>query len=78
MKQKIQKEENHIKYEYETLVPFVQNNDKTGMCPMENKFKDENDIHMIYNEMIKNGQSSFVANLHNLWHNINIHSKILF
>ena len=48
-------EENHIKYEYETLVPFVQNNDKTGMCPMENKFKDENDIHMIYNEMIKNG-----------------------
>ena len=48
-------EENHIKYEYETLVPFVQNNDKTGMCPMENKFKGENDIHMIYNEMIKNG-----------------------
>lgn len=45
-------EENHIKYEYKTLVPYVQNNDKTGMCPMENKFKDEKDIHIIYNEMI--------------------------
>lgn len=45
-------EENHIKYEYKTLVPYVQNNDKTGMCPMENKFKDEKDIYVIYNEMI--------------------------
>lgn len=47
-------EENHIKYEYEKLVPYVQNNDKTGMCPMENKFKEEKDINVIYNEMVKN------------------------
>ena len=45
-------EENHIKYEYEKLVPYVQNNAKDGMCPMENKFRDEKDIHIVYNEMI--------------------------
>lgn len=46
-------EENHIKYEYKHLTDYVQNNDKTGMCPMENKYKDELDINVIYNEMIK-------------------------
>lgn len=45
-------EENNIKYEYKTLVDYVQNNDKTGMCPMENKYKDVEDINVIYNEMI--------------------------
>lgn len=44
---------NKIKYEYRKLVDYVQNNDKTGMCPMENKYKDEKNIQIIYNEMIK-------------------------
>lgn len=33
----------------------MQNNDKTGMCPMENKYKEEKDIQKIYEEMIKRG-----------------------
>lgn len=41
-------EENNIKYEYENRVPYIINNDKTGMCPMENKFKDEKDLMVIY------------------------------
>lgn len=45
-------EESHIKYEYKTLTEYVINNDKTGMCPMENKYKDEKDINKIYEEMI--------------------------
>ncbi len=45
-------EENHVKYEYENLVEYIQNNDKTGMCPMENKYKDEKDITVIYDDMI--------------------------
>ena len=45
-------EENNVKYEYKTLADYVQNNDKTGMCPMENKYKDENNINTIYNEMV--------------------------
>lgn len=47
-------EGNNIKYEYNKLVDYVQNNDKTGMCPMENKFKDETDVNVVYNEMINN------------------------
>ena len=46
-------EKNNIKYGYNTLTEYVINNDKTGMCPMENKYKDEKDITKIYNEMIK-------------------------
>ena len=46
-------EENHVKYEYENLVDYIRNNDKTGMCPMENKFKDEKEINIIYQEMLK-------------------------
>ncbi len=46
-------EKNNIEYEYKTLTEYVINNDKTGMCPMENKYKDEKDITKIYNEMIK-------------------------
>ena len=46
-------EKNNIKYGYKTLTEYVINNDKTGMCPMENKYKDEKDITKIYNEMIK-------------------------
>lgn len=45
-------DKNNIKYEYKNLVDYVQNNEKTGMCPMENKYKEENDINKIYNEMI--------------------------
>lgn len=46
-------EENHIKYEYKTLTEYVINNSKTGMCPMENKYKDEKDIYKIYDEIIR-------------------------
>lgn len=45
-------EENDVKYEYRDLVDYVQNNNKTGMCPMENKFKDEKDIYIVYNKML--------------------------
>lgn len=47
-------EGNNIKYEYNKLVDYVQNNDKTGMCPMENKFKNITDINVVYKEMINN------------------------
>lgn len=47
--------ENHIKYEYKNLTDYVQNNDKTGMCPMENKYKEERNIDKIYNEMLSMG-----------------------
>ena len=35
-------EENNIKYEYGKKVDYIINQSKTGMCPMENKYKDEN------------------------------------
>lgn len=44
--------ENNIKFEYKNLTEYVQNNDKTGMCPMENKYKDEKNIKKIYDEII--------------------------
>ena len=46
-------EENNIKYEYKNLAEYVINNDKTGMCPMENKFKDETDLNVIYKYFVK-------------------------
>lgn len=46
-------EENNIKYEYKNRVEYIINNDKTGMCPMENKFKEEKDLMNIYNYFIK-------------------------
>lgn len=46
-------EENTVKYEYRQLVEYVQNNDKTGMCPMENKYREEAGIHRIYEEMVE-------------------------
>lgn len=46
-------EENNVKYEYNNKVEFIQNNDKTGMCPMENKFKNEKDLINIYNYFVK-------------------------
>ena len=45
-------EQNHIKYEYKEKVPYIINQTKTGMCPMENKYKDEKDINIIYKEML--------------------------
>lgn len=45
-------ENNNVKYEYKELVQYIQNNDKTGMCPMENKYKDEQDINKIYSDII--------------------------
>ncbi len=46
-------DENNIKYEYNKKVEFIQNNDKNGMCPMENKFKDEVNLIAIYNYFVK-------------------------
>lgn len=45
-------EENDIKYKYENRVSYIINNDKTGMCPMENKFKDEKNLNVIYNHFV--------------------------
>ncbi len=46
-------EEHKIKYEYKNKVEFIINNDKTGMCPMENKFKYEKNLNIIYNYFVK-------------------------
>ena len=45
-------EENNIKYEYKEKVQYIINQAKNGMCPMENKYKDEVNIHKIYSEII--------------------------
>ena len=45
-------ENNNIKYSFGNRVDYIINNDKTGMCPMENKFKDENDLKVIYDYFI--------------------------
>lgn len=45
-------EENGIKYEYKQKVDYIKNKDNTGMCPMENKYKEEKDIHIVYQEML--------------------------
>ena len=42
-------EKYEVKYEY---LKYIENNDKTGMCPMENKYKDEQNEEVIYKEMI--------------------------
>ena len=46
-------EKNAVSYAYKNFTEYVQNNDRTGMCPMENKYKDELDIYKVYEEMIK-------------------------
>ena len=46
-------EKNNIKYEYKNKVKYIINNEKTGMCPMENKFKDELDLNKIYDFFVK-------------------------
>lgn len=45
--------EYNIEFNYKTKVPFIINKDNTGMCPMENKYKDEKDIKKIYWDIIK-------------------------
>ena len=45
-------ENNNIKYSFGNRVDYIINNDKTGMCPMENKFKNEKNLKVIYNYFI--------------------------
>ncbi len=45
-------EKNNVRYEYREKVDYIINQAKTGMCPMESKYKDENDINKIYSEML--------------------------
>ena len=45
-------EKYNIKYEYENKTEYIQNNEKTGMCPMENKYRYEMDIEKIFEEVI--------------------------
>lgn len=45
-------EENSVKYEYNQKVEYIRNKDNTGMCPMENKYKEEKDIYVVYQEML--------------------------
>ena len=46
-------DEHEVKYEYKILTDYIINNDQTGMCPMEKKYKEEKDINKIYQEMIE-------------------------
>lgn len=46
-------EENNIRYEYLNKVDYIVNKTNTGMCPMENKYKDETDIYEIYRQVIE-------------------------
>lgn len=45
-------DENGVLYEYSEKVDYIRNKDNTGMCPMENKYKEEKEIHKIYLEML--------------------------
>ena len=46
-------EDNQVKYEFKEKVEYIKNNDNTGMCPMQNKYKDEIDIKKIYKEILE-------------------------
>ena len=48
-------EEANIQYSYGKIVDYIQNRDKSGMCPMENKYKNEVDTSKIYQEILRNG-----------------------
>lgn len=39
-------------YSFGKLVPYIKNNDQTGMCPMETKFQEEKEARKIYREII--------------------------
>ncbi len=45
-------EKNNVRYKFNNKVDYIKNKDNTGMCPMENKYKYEADINIIYNDMI--------------------------
>lgn len=45
-------EESKVKYQYKQKVDYIINQTKTGMCPMENKYKEVQDINEIYYDMI--------------------------
>lgn len=45
-------EANNVKYEYETKVDYIRNKDNTGMCPMEHRYQNENDIYAIYTNIL--------------------------
>ncbi|MFG6319892.1 MAG: DUF1893 domain-containing protein [Clostridia bacterium] len=45
-------EKTGVRYEFSQKVDYIINETKTGMCPMENKYKDENDLDKIYNEIM--------------------------
>lgn len=44
---------NHISYEYKQKVEYIINRDKTGMCPMEERFKNVEEAEKIYEELVK-------------------------
>ena len=46
-------EANNIKYDYKNKAEYIINNEKNGMCPMENKFKDEKNLMNIYEYFVK-------------------------
>lgn len=45
-------ENNNIQYEYNIKTEYIKNNEKTEMCPMENKYKDETDLSKIFKDII--------------------------
>ncbi|WP_028042423.1 DUF1893 domain-containing protein [Candidatus Stoquefichus massiliensis] len=45
----------HIDYGYDKIVEYIQNRDKSGMCPMEKTVYDINDLQMAF-EALKNKQ----------------------
>ncbi len=47
-------EKNNIKYEFNNKVEYIKNKDNTGICPMENKYKNEEYIKTIYEQIINN------------------------
>lgn len=48
-------EKANIQYSYGKIVDYIQNKNKSDMCPMEKKYKEEMDIIKIYQEMVGNG-----------------------
>jgi len=46
-------EKKNIYYEYMQKTEYIINRDKTGMCPMEEKFKSVEDAETIYEELVK-------------------------
>lgn len=45
-------EKSNVNYEFAQKVEYIINETKTGMCPMENKYKNETDLNKIYNDII--------------------------